>query len=341
MTPNSILIYIGPGDDYAIGENFMKMPFLRAIRNAFPDAVISWIHGSKPSQFNGILKPLNQGLIDEILSDADLGSGLSAMMPWHRELPGRHFDLIIDTQKMPQRTLVLKRIDHDVLISPTWRYLFSDKTPPAQLKKSSALTDKLMALAAAATGNTEKPNHIIPISEPLHRGAQRLLPDGPCYVGFAPGAGITNTGKCWPLERFIALAKQQQDRGRTSVFLTGPQEQEQVPAIRKALPQALFPLAEIDTLSDILDEDMCGPVLTMALAGQLSVSVANCSGTGHMLAAGGSPLVSLFGPTSPKKFAPYTPDLTIIRAQDFGGEDIECIPLEAVENAVEKTLSLQ
>ena len=59
------------------------------------------------------------------------------------------------------------------------------------------------------------------------------------------------------------------------------------------------------------------------------------AGTGHMLAAGGAPLVSLFGPTSPAKFAPLAERLTVICAQEFGGSDMASIPVRAVAKAVE------
>jgi ADP-heptose:LPS heptosyltransferase len=79
----------------------------------------------------------------------------------------------------------------------------------------------------------------------------------------------------------------------------------------------------------------------MALGQRLAVAVANCSGIGHILAAGGAPMVSLYGPTPPDKYAPYTPALITLRAQDFGETgEIDNIPLEAVSAAVEKQLSL-
>ncbi len=49
-------------------------------------------------------------------------------------------------------------------------------------------------------------------------------------------------------------------------------------------------------------------------------------------------MVSLFAPTDAAKFAPYTPDLTAIRGQDFGADGIEAIPLDAVSDAVDARL---
>jgi ADP-heptose:LPS heptosyltransferase len=54
-------------------------------------------------------------------------------------------------------------------------------------------------------------------------------------------------------------------------------------------------------------------LLTIALAQRFAVSVANDSGVGHMLAAANTPLISLFGPTDPAKFAPISEKLSILR----------------------------
>ena len=63
-------------------------------------------------------------------------------------------------------------------------------------------------------------------------------------------------------------------------------------------------------------------------------AVANDAGMGHLLAAADCPLVSLFGPTSAAKFAPFADRLTLIEAQAFGSEDMAAIPIEAVSSAV-------
>ena len=66
----------------------------------------------------------------------------------------------------------------------------------------------------------------------------------------------------------------------------------------------------------------------------LSISVAADCGGGHMMAISGVPLVSLFGPTDPGKFAPWAPMTRILRAQDFGGADMQRIPTDAVYEAL-------
>ena len=57
-----------------------------------------------------------------------------------------------------------------------------------------------------------------------------------------------------------------------------------------------------------------------------------------MLAAADCPMVSLFGPTDPAKFAPTAARLTVIAAQDFGGRTMDAIPVAAVNRALDELL---
>ena len=66
----------------------------------------------------------------------------------------------------------------------------------------------------------------------------------------------------------------------------------------------------------------------------------NDSGAGHLLAASGAPLVSLFGPSDPARWAPLAEPLRIVRAQRFGGTTMASIPVSAVVDAVEDLLGL-
>ena len=67
----------------------------------------------------------------------------------------------------------------------------------------------------------------------------------------------------------------------------------------------------------------------------MAAAVAGDSGIGHLLAAVGTPLVSLFGPTDADRRRPFTPHGVVVRAQDFGGTAMEAIPVEPVFAAVE------
>jgi ADP-heptose:LPS heptosyltransferase len=322
--PDSILVYVGLD---AVGDGLMKLPFLRALRTAFPSAHITWMAGKGHTVYAGTLAPVVAGLVDEVLDDARLGSRLAELFG-REPLGGRHFDLIIDTQRRLLTTLILRRVRHRRLISAAAGFRLSDARPPAHWRRPAAMVDQLLTLVELASGTTAETLAPLPRDGAAERLADGLLPPGPIYVGFAPGAG--GRQKCWPLARYLELGGLQSAEGRVPVFFLGPAEAEWAAAVRQAMPNAVLPLQGIDNAT---------PMLTIALARRLAAAVANDSGTGHMLAAADVPLVSLFGPTPPEKFAPAARHLTLVRAQQWGGAAMELIPFDAVAAALADALA--
>ena len=66
--------------------------------------------------------------------------------------------------------------------------------------------------------------------------------------------------------------------------------------------------------------------------------VATEAGLGHLVATRGIPLVTLAGPTDPVVWRPVTPLWWLVRAQDFGSDRMEAIPVEAVTRALADAL---
>jgi ADP-heptose:LPS heptosyltransferase len=321
--PRSILVYVGLD---LTGDGLMKLPFVRALRAAFPGAQITWLAGKGRTIYAGALKPLTAGLIDEVIEDANIGSRAVELL--RRPLPGRRFDLIIDTQRRLLTALIVRRVAHERFLSGAGDYVFSDLKPDSRGAKPPALIRQLLDLVELASGRTAQPHDALPLPSTHTAQAQRLLPDGPVYVGLAPGAGGRH--KRWPLANFKVLAQAQIQQGRIPVFVLGPGEAEWASELRAAIPTAKFPL------QDALSED---PLLTLALAACLRAAVANDSGGGHLLAAGGVPLVSLFGPTSPAKFAPLATRLEVVTAQSHGGTGMSDIPVASVAAALDRLIS--
>jgi ADP-heptose:LPS heptosyltransferase len=193
--------------------------------------------------------------------------------------------------------------------------------------------DRLTQLLSLATG---QPTPLEPINLAGARAGQAalaLLPEGPCYIGLAPGAG--GQDKRWSLEHYLALAQAQVGLGRVPVFFFGPDEQAGRALAQAAVPQALFP--EVDRGDDFTD--IKGPLLVIALAGRLAAAVANDAGPGHMMAAGGAPLLSLQKDRRKAvKFRPSAQRLSVLIAQDYG-QDMAALPLEVVQTALDALLS--
>ncbi|MBC8241243.1 MAG: glycosyltransferase family 9 protein [Alphaproteobacteria bacterium] len=318
--PESVLVYVGLD---RVGDSLLKLPFVRGLRQAFPDAHITWLAGKETSVYATCMAPVVKGLIDEVIENAGIGLHPSELL--RKPLGGRKFDLIIDSQKIMWASASLWRIPHKTFISPAGRFLLSSKKPARGYKFPKSMQRQLLDLLELASGEKFR----TPNSLDLDPGdALQLLPQGPDYIGFVPGSG--GKPKCWALENFIRLAAAQADQGRTPVFFLGPQEPEWLEPVRQQVPSALFPLQEKENCFD--------PLYTIALAGRLTASVSNDSGVGHMIALGGNPLVSLFGPTVPEKFMPMSDQLTIIEAKTFGGREMSLIPYQAVADALKVAL---
>ena len=150
-------------------------------------------------------------------------------------------------------------------------------------------------------------------------------------------SGLRGNGTRWQAaaewEGNLEIARREASAGHRPVFVLGPGETGLVPEIRSAAPGAILP-EETPGSGHVRT-----PMLSIAIARRLAAAVANDAGAGHILAAGGTPLVSLFGPTPPEKFAPATGRLEILRAQDFGGTDeMAAIPADAVSSALGRLL---
>ena len=335
VAPETILVFVSNKRDDALGENIIRLPFLYALRTLWPNARLSWVSGAGQPFFAGLLEPIAHGMIDEFITDLSFKDRFSALFSCERPMKGRTFDLIIDLQKKTFVTAQIRRIAHKRFISSAFGWLLSDARPPDGQMRSSRESIRLTSLAAAAAGRVMDIPKTALVPEKWRLAADQILPPGPIYVGLAPGAGNQGRGKLWPLECYIAIARDQIAKGRKPVFILGPGEAHWAPAIKDAVPEALTPGFDETPIPD----DVKGPALTIAMARHMAAAVANCAGAAHMLGTGGAPMVTLYGPTNPAKYAPHGVRPLTLRSKDFDGTaNIESIPVDAVINAIEEQI---
>lgn len=318
-----------------LGDGLFKLPFIRSLKATFPGAELIWVSAG-PSVYAGVLKELAAPYLSRVIANAGTGQSLREFLVPRRIATGP-IDILIDTQTVAWRSLAVKRaLKPKLFIASAAGYLFSGVTPrqvnPEWTRiKPPHLVDRLMRLLALASGGrTVADPAATAIPDEYTALAAKLLPDGARYAGFAPGSG--DPTKRWPLDRFIALARQAGARGYRPVFFVGPGERFMLEDIRTGVPDALFPEDEAP------DGAPKGPLLVAALGRRLAAAVANDSGLGHMLAISEVPLMLLYGRHAPAKYAPLTPHLTTFWAQDFGGPAHELIPLQKVSAALREAL---
>lgn len=307
-----------------IGDGLIKLSFIAGLRAAFPEARISWCAAKGETVYTGPLKAVVAGYIDEVILEGANGAKAGDSLPWSKPFGGRKFDLIIDTQENLRRSGVARR-------GAAGRFVSAAREARSQ-DWPVAVTDRLARLLALATDGQGAPRPLALTNPDALKAAEILLPPGPTYVGLAPGAG--GQDKRWPLENYLDLAHRIFARGWTPVFFFGPDEAEDAAIAAREVPQALQP--ERNRTDGL---PVKGPLLVIALAGRLAAGVANDAGPGHMLAAGGAPLLSLQQDRRKAvKFRPAAARLEMLVAEDYGS-GMGALPVDAAWAALEKLVS--
>uniref|UniRef100_B0SXE1 Glycosyl transferase family 9 n=1 Tax=Caulobacter sp. (strain K31) TaxID=366602 RepID=B0SXE1_CAUSK len=324
----TILIY-SMGE--VIGDGLIKLPFIAGLRESFPNARITWCAAKGDTVYAGPLKAVVAGYIDEILTQGPTGAAPLDVLPWVKPFGGRTFDLVIDTQENLRRGLVARRA-----VANGGRFV-SAAREARTAAWPVAVVDRLARLLSLATGGVGAPRALALTHPDALDAARALLPTAnhgdPVYVGLAPGAG--GQDKRWPLERYLELARRIEASDRKAVFFFGPDEAADAEAARAAVPTALFPEKDRTDAYPAVK----GPLLAIALAGRLTAAVANDAGPGHMLAAGGAPLLSLQKDhRKAVKFRPAAQRLEVLVAEDYG-QDMAALPLDVVDAALQRLIA--
>jgi heptosyltransferase-2 len=176
-------------------------------------------------------------------------------------------------------------------------------------RRLERMIDRCTALAlpagAPAPAALPLPNLVVPAAEvAAWREQHRVVTDGGPIVALCPGA--VGAGKRWPVGHYAELARALTAENIAIWVLGAPNER---------------PLAdEIAAAGGARVRDLTGPGLrdsVLALTAADAV-VANDSGLMHVAAALGTPTIALFGPSSPRLWAPLNPIAAVIEPPDEG-----------------------
>ncbi len=337
-----------------IGDAVRHLPFATALRCAFPRAWIAWAGDHRWNAYTDALAPHIHQIIDEALPVGSLNRRRPTdMFGAANTMQHRHFDAILDLQRVGWRTLALAPISRRVMLAPGWGWMFSDLRPSRGKKSASSNTRHIARMHDAlidmlydwqvAQQDTPYPRISPTDFDPQfnwydaaeEQAAHAAVPHLGT-IGIIPGSREPH--RQWSLESYIALASRLLAEGHRIAFLLGPEETTWQERIEAALADACagathdhaltFPLAMLPSAS-------IGA--TVAVASRLrAVVTADCGGM-NIAALSGVPMVVLFGATDPAKSAPQTPIFEIIRGTN---NEVKNIGVEQAHQALARVLDI-
>jgi heptosyltransferase-2 len=183
---------------------------------------------------------------------------------------------------------------------------------PAAWRTSMHMVEYYHALACTISGvHPPVPERLLlALAESARHGARTMLAaagiDRP-YVMLCPVATGRHRGRVKAWSGFGRLCARLQSEGQTVVACPGPGEHD---AVRAAVPSAsLLPTTDLGTFA--------------ALLAASRLVVANDSGPGHIAAAVGAPLISVFGVTEPTRTRPWGPTVRLVGSGAGWPDDAE------------------
>ena len=178
------------------------------------------------------------------------------------------------------------------------------------------VADNAMAvvrLALGGEGRSESPAGRLHIPDDARRRAMALLPQpqaGARLIGIQPGAG--RNIKEWDPARFAEVGAQLAAMPDASVILIGSAgDRAALEGVRSGWPSNV-PVTQLPVETDL--------VVLAAVLEQLSLFITGDTGPMHLAAAVGTPVLAIFGPSLPTRFAPRAVRSRLVRI------DIACSP---------------
>ena len=304
-----------------IGDLLMVLGPMARVRQLAPDARIDLIVGSWNLRLARLISSVDS--IDTLdvpwMAREGRGASWRGLGRCVRSWRGRHYDLAINFEPDIRTNLLL------ALSGAPRRVGFISGGGGAALTRGlkaeagAHVADNASALVELAfegsRGRRDAPDPVptLRIPEDARRQAAELigrLSSGGITIGIQPGAG--RQIKEWDPSRFAEVgAGLARGRGAKIVLIGSTSDRAALDAVRGAWPRDV-PLVELPPETDL--------VVLAAVLERLALFVTGDTGPMHLAAAVGTPVLAVFGPSLPTRYAPLSAKSRIIRI------DLPCSP---------------
>ncbi|MDH4239803.1 MAG: glycosyltransferase family 9 protein [Phycisphaerae bacterium] len=300
----------------SLGDIVLALPAITALHKSFPDAKISWL--VRP-EFAPLLKN-HPDLTDLIIFDRRLlgkawfhPRAFASLLSFIRLLQQKKFDAVLDLQGLFRTASLawLTRCKKRFGIAKARElahFFYTNKVK--QDRHCIHLVDYYLKIIQTITDSEAQAHFVLPQDPSAAEKVSGLLtghdidPDN--YAVFVPGS--VHADKCWPAQRFAALADKISSHFHLSIAATGTEsEMDTIESLKNLANVPIANLAGQTSLTELI-----------ALLKAAKLVVTNDTGPGHIAAALGTPLVMIFGRSNPARVAPYRSPQSVVAIEPAG-----------------------
>jgi len=305
----------------AIGDVVHTLPSLADLRKLYPLAHITWVVEEASSDLlvghpdlDRLLISKRKKWLRDLANPKHTGQALGDILAFLKTLRDRPYDLVIDFHGLFKSGLLVllsgarRKLGYDSMQELSG--LFLNEKIPEDMGKHAI--DRYLDFLRHLGAKVGEPRFYIPVGEENKSRVDALLEakglgkdEG--FVAVSPVA-LWDT-KLWEEEKFAKLCDRLIGEFNLRIVLTGAQADGILERIEKLMTRPIANLGGKTTLRDLA-----------YLYGRASVLITTDSGPMHIAAAVGTPVIALFGPTSPSRTGPYGKGHKVIR------KDLDCSP---------------
>lgn len=279
---------------YGIGNALLALPAIRAVRNAYPQAVFGIICDERNE---ALMRATGFFSTYTVLPSrhrvTTYGTVYRAMKSFAPDMIISSYPLFHYGVALLYRLSSAATIVGDACHTPRWCYTHRTRVPDTAHEKER--NDALLAVLGVPGDAGEL---FYPLTEKDEEAAtqvwQAQTAEGKAVVGFHCGSSAALPEKRWPADYFAQVAQKLLKQGDITIMLFGGADDEEVSrAVAERVGQPVVSCVNRYPIGTVA-----------ALMKRCRVFVANDSGLMHTAAAVRTPLVALFGPTAVTKNAP-------------------------------------
>lgn len=309
-SPRILIVRIG-----AMGDVLHALPAVAALREHLPAAYIGWAIEPRWASLLAAHTPQGRLLVDRIhhvpvrewkASPLNLATPLS-ILALRRELRAEKYDLVVDLQGTIRSAIVGRLAGAKLFAGPV-----TPRETPARIfytqkieTQKPHIVEQACEILGAATGLTLAPMEpVLARDEAIEAWCDAefaTLPEFARSRVVVLSAGGGWGAKCWPPERYGAVAAELHGRGYRVLVAAAPMEAD--------LAQRV-----VEASADGAQSVACNLPQLTALLRRAALCIAGDTGPLHLASALGTPVVGIYGPTDPARNGPFTQKKRILRS---------------------------